>query len=186
MYKSLPVVFLDRDGVINQQAATHEYITEWENFIILPGVYEALKLLNASGYKVFIVTNQRCVARKITSLEKVNDLHEKMLHDLAIHECHVDGIYICPHDVSDNCKCRKPAPGLLLQVQEYLEENFSCTVNKSLSWIIGDSQSDVEAGRSYGINTILITHNNEPAMKNLTAENILDAVNKILCITGDD
>ncbi len=154
-YIPVPVIFLDRDGVINKQAAPHEYITSWADFVVLPGVYEALRLFNASGFMVFIVTNQRGIARKMATLEQVNALHRRMLDDFREHDCTVDGIYICPHNISDNCSCRKPKTGLLVQAQKELESSAGLTVDKSHSWMIGDSQSDIDAGRNYGVNTFL-------------------------------
>ena len=160
-YTPIPVIFLDRDGVINKPAAPHEYITDWENFVILPGVYEALRMFNASGRKIFIITNQRCIARKMATPEQINALHRKMLDDFRSHNCNVDGIYICPHGTEDNCNCRKPKTGLFLQAQKDLEESSGCTVDKGSSWMIGDSDSDIEAGKNYGVNTFLIAGEND-------------------------
>ena len=151
-YIPVPVVFLDRDGVINKPTRPHEYITDWKDFVILPGVYDALRMFNDSGFRVFVVTNQRCIARKMATLEQVNALHRKMTDDFAAHNCFIDGVYICPHDDNDNCSCRKPRTGLFLQAQKYLEES-GCTVDKSMSWMIGDALSDIEAGENYGVNT---------------------------------
>ena len=70
--ESIPVIFLDRDGVINKTAKPHEYITTWPDFVILPGVYEALRLFHGNGYKIFIATNQRCIARGLASREEID------------------------------------------------------------------------------------------------------------------
>ena len=160
-YTHVSVIFLDRDGVINKPAAPHEYITDWENFVLLPGVYEALRMFNASGRKIFIITNQRCIARKMAAAEQIEALHRKMLDDFRQHNCHVDGIYMCPHDMADNCACRKPKTGLFLQAQRDLEESSGCTVDKGTSWMIGDSDTDIEAGRNYGVNTFLVDGEND-------------------------
>ena len=154
-YIPVPVIFLDRDGVINKQARPHEYITEWRDFIILTGVYEAVRMFNANSYRIFVVSNQRCIARKIATTEQINTLHRKMLDDFKTHGCTIDGVYICPHDDGDNCSCRKPKIGLFLQAQSDIEA-LGFTVDKGSSWMIGDFVSDIEAGKNYGINTFLI------------------------------
>ena len=181
--KSNPVIFLDRDGVINKSAKPHEYITSWQNFVILPGVYEALKLFHFNGYKIFIATNQRCISRRIASQSQIDELHARMTENFALNGCNVDGIFICPHGDDDNCNCRKPKPGLLMQAQNWLESSCGLTVDKQRSWMIGDTKTDELAGISYGVNTVLI-RDEPPAkfdgMKHLTAENILAAARKIL------
>lgn len=181
--ESIPVIFLDRDGVINSPAKPHEYITRWEDFIILPGVYEALKLFHDNGYKIFIVTNQRGISRGFATLAQVQDLHTKMNEDFSRHDCCVDGIFICPHGYDDNCDCRKPKPGLMLQAQKWLEDSEGVTVDKIHSWMIGDSKTDEEAGINYGVNTALI--GGEPASLNdgkthLATNDILDSARAIL------
>ena len=181
--KSIPVIFLDRDGVINKPAQPHEYITRWEDFEILPGVCEALRLLREAGYRIFIVTNQRCISRGIATRSQIDALHERMQEEFSRNGCYVDGIYICPHGYNDNCECRKPKPGLLRQVQKYLEDSEGVTVDKNRSWIIGDSKSDEEAGIIYGVNTVLIGADSASAndgMKHLSANDILDSARAIL------
>lgn len=142
-------MFLDRDGVINKCAKAHEYITKWEDFKLLYRVPEAIKLLNNAGYKVIVISNQRCVAHGITTLEKVNVLHEKLNDVLTQGGAHIDAFYVCPHDIG-TCKCRKPETGLFLQA----EQNFS--VDKEQSYMIGDSEADIIAGQRYGVKTIFI------------------------------
>ena len=181
--KGIPIIFLDRDGVINKPAKPHEYITTWPDFEILPGVYEALRLLRESGCKIFIVTNQRCIARGMASLEEIDALHKRMTEDFARNGCFVDGIFICPHGDDDNCDCRKPKPGLLLQVQSHLEDSEGVTVDKSRSWMIGDSKTDEQAGINYGVNTVLIGGESScvnDGMKHLRADDILDSARMIL------
>ena len=168
--QAVPVIFLDRDGVINKPARPHEYILDRESFVVLPGVYEALRMFNTSGFRVFVITNQRCIARKLATLEQVNALNRYMTEDFREHGCYVDGIYICPHGDSDNCTCRKPKPGLLIQAQKDLEAS-GFTVDKESSWMIGDLESDIETGRNYGVNTFLVDVENH---------NLIYAARKIL------
>ena len=100
-----------------------------------------------------------------------------MCEDFSLHNCKIDGVFVCPHGNEDNCECRKPKPGLLFQAQKFLEETSGLTVDKKKSWLIGDSNSDIQAGKSYGINTILIDGVNE---------NILDAAKKILVMEREN
>ena len=141
------VVFLDRDGLINQQAAKHDYIKSWAEFRFLPGVPEAVHKLNDAGYLVLVVTNQRGVSRGMMTIETVDDIHENMCLELARVGAHIDGIYVCPHE-SGTCTCRKPDIGLFLQA----EQEFK--IDRHRSWMVGDSDSDVEAGRRYGVQAI--------------------------------
>lgn len=98
MDKGKKTVFLDRDGVINVQAAPHDYIRNWSQFYFLPHVEESVKRLNDHGFQVIIVTNQRGVARGLMTLADVEDIHSHMQECLKRNGAHVDGIYICPHE----------------------------------------------------------------------------------------
>lgn len=144
MYKT---VFLDRDGLLNQQAPEHDYIKSWDEFHFLPGVPEAICKLNEAGYLVLVVTNQRGVARSMMRMEDVDAIHEQMRRELATRGAAIQKVYVCPHEVG-TCTCRKPDIGLFLQA----EQEFR--IDKENSWIVGDSDSDVEAGRRYGIRAI--------------------------------
>lgn len=143
-------VFLDRDGLINERAAPHQYITRWEDFRFLPGVPESIRTLNEAGYLVLVVTNQRGVASGIMTIEAVEDIHRQMCRSLVEAGAHIDRIYVCPHDVGQ-CTCRKPDIGLFLQA----EKEFP--IDKNCSWMVGDSDTDVEAGRRYGVRSIQTT-----------------------------
>lgn len=143
-------VFLDRDGLINVQAPPHRYITKWEDFRFQTGVAESIRALNEAGYLVLVVTNQRGVARGMMTLEMVKDVHRHMCAALSEAGAHIDGIYICPHNEGE-CHCRKPEIGLFLQA----ERDFP--IDKAASWMVGDNDTDVEAGCRYGVRTILTT-----------------------------
>ena len=141
-------VFLDRDGLINRQAALHHYISNPVDFEILPGVPEAIKRLNDAEYLTIMVTNQRGVARGMLTMEQVETVHGYLQSELAKHGAHIDAIYICPH-ADGECTCRKPDIDLFLMA----EKDFD--IDKSQSWMVGDSDTDVEAGKKYGVRTIL-------------------------------
>lgn len=146
------IAFLDRDGVINEKAPPHDYIKSWAEFRFKPGAIEGIKLLNEAGYKVVIVTNQRGIARGMMAEEMLNEIHQNMIEVLKTHGAVIDAIFYCPHE-NGTCTCRKPDIGLFLQA----EKNFM--IDKSRSFIIGDSQSDIEAGKRYGIKSYLICSN---------------------------
>lgn len=143
------MIFLDRDGVINRKAPPHDYIKSVNEFQLLSGAGEAIHLLNAAGYKVVIVTNQRGIARGLMTMKDLNQIHQFMKKELLSFDAHIDDIFVCPHDIGQ-CHCRKPDIGLFLQA----EKNFK--INKDKSYMIGDSRTDIEAGKNYGIKTISI------------------------------
>src|ERR1043165_1767277 len=106
--------FLDRDGVINRKAHKGEYITRWEDLRFLPGVAEAIALLKQSGYLVVVITNQRCVAKGQITIPELEALHQRMREHLAKSGAVIDAVYYCPHEKEPVCRCRKPAPAMLL------------------------------------------------------------------------
>lgn len=166
-------VFLDRDGVINECASMHNYIKDWKEFVFIPGVERAIYRLNRADYEVFIVTNQRGVARGIMTLEMLENIHEKMKAQLKQFDAHITDIFICTHDLYE-CTCRKPAIGMFLQAER------KYTYLKTGSFMIGDSLSDIEAGKNYGISTILINSARYNNCADYLCANLLEAVDYIL------
>ncbi len=163
-------VFFDRDGVINKKAPPHQYICSWEEFEFLPHVAEAIKDLNRRGFLVVIISNQRGVARGMLSVEKLDEIHARMLKELHDQGAVIDGIYYCPHNYEDNCDCRKPKPGMLLEAAKDLD------IDLSESFMVGDSEDDIAAGKAAGCKTVLVSppdshdssfviHNSDPASK---------------------
>ncbi len=147
---SLTAVFLDRDGVLNEKMPEGRYVTSWSDFNLLPDVPESIARLNHAGLRVFVVTNQRCVALGLCTAADVVAIHSALQNLLKSRGAHVDGIYFCPHDKRE-CKCRKPLPGLYEQA---LSEYPDITATKSA--MIGDSHSDIEFGRRLGMLTVFI------------------------------
>jgi len=143
-------VFLDRDGVINRKLE-NDYVKKWDEFCFLPGVFSAIEAIREKGYLVIVVTNQRGIAKGLMTEEDLEEIHRKMQKELKKHRAQVDDIFYCPHDISDNCNCRKPEPGMLIQAQKKWDIDFA------QSFIIGDSESDIEAGRRVGVRGILTT-----------------------------
>jgi len=168
--------FLDRDGVINRKAHKGEYITRWEDLRFLPGVAEAIALLKQSGYLVVVITNQRCVAKGQITIPELEALHQRMREHLAKSGAVIDAVYYCPHEKEPVCRCRKPAPGMLLDAAR------DHKIDLTASWMIGDSKIDVEAGRNAGCKTAWLDAGNETAevSADLTAPSLLDAVQQIL------
>jgi len=141
-------VFLDRDGVINRKPPEGDYVTRWEDFHILPGVAEGIALLNRAAFLVIVVTNQRCVAKGLMSAAELEKMHERMTEVLGKAGAIVDGTFYCPHEIEPACDCRKPAPGMLLNAARLHG------IDLPASWMIGDSDIDVEAGRNAGCKTV--------------------------------
>ena len=168
-------VFLDRDGVINQKPTEGEYITSWQDFHILPGVADGIALLNQAGYKVVVVTNQRCVAKDQLSVTDLEKIHERMSETLSRAGAQLDGIYYCPHDYTPPCDCRKPAPGMLLEAARVHG------IDLRSSWMIGDSEIDMKAGVNAGCKTARVLSKSEfTDHVDITASSLLDSVRQIL------
>lgn len=151
-------IFLDRDGTINKYVGFLRNIDEFE---LLPGVSEAIRMINASGYLAVVVTNQPVIARGEVSFEELDNIHCKMETLLGKDGAYIDGVYFCPHhphkgyegeipELKIECDCRKPKPGMLLKASEELN------IDLKASYMIGDSDSDVQAGEAAGCNSIKI------------------------------
>jgi len=164
-------VFLDRDGTIAKDVP---YCSRPEDFILLPGAAEGIRLLNKHGFKVVIITNQSGIARGYFTEEMLSRIHDKMRRDLAKSSAHVDAIYYCPHHPDDHCECRKPKPKMLLQAASDLN------IDLGKSYVIGDKNIDIEMGENAGCQTILIAEGNKETDKqapcpDYTASSIDDA-----------
>jgi D-glycero-D-manno-heptose 1,7-bisphosphate phosphatase len=138
-----PALFLDRDGVIIENRP--EYIRSWEDVAIFPQAVSALSRVRASPYKIVVVTNQSVVGRGILSFQEAKAINQRLISELERAGCRIDGVFICPHAPEENCICRKPQPGLILQAVQ----THSVDVSRSL--MIGDAWSDLQAGQSAGI-----------------------------------
>lgn len=144
-------VFLDRDGTLNVKAPEGEYVTSPADLRLLPGAAEAVRRLNEAGLFVAVVTNQRGIARGLLSLRAYTQIMARLAALLATHGAHLDAVYVCPHEIAA-CDCRKPAPGLLFRA---VGEHPDIDLRQSV--IVGDAESDVEAGRRAGIWTIRLS-----------------------------
>lgn len=141
-------VFLDRDGVINASVVRggKPYPPDRASEVeILPGVGDALAALRRAGYLLVVVTNQPDVARGTQTREAVDAIHARLVAELPL-----DAVYVCPHDDPDNCACRKPKPGLLVDAATALG------IDRGTSFMVGDRWRDIEAGRAAGCRTIFV------------------------------
>jgi len=147
----LKTVFVDRDGVINQERS--DYVKSISELEIYPNVAKNIKLLKDAGFLVIVITNQSAVNRGIVTHEMINQIHNSIQDHLKKHGTFLDGFYYCPHTPNENCNCRKPKSGLLEKA--ILELN----IDLNSSWMIGDSDSDIEAADSIGCKAIKINDN---------------------------
>ncbi len=151
-------VFLDRDGVVNKYVG---FLTDINDFELIGGVEEAIKLINQSGYLAIVVTNQPVIARGEVSLEELQQIHNKMETLLGEKGAYLDDVFYCPHhphkgfvgersEYKIQCECRKPNPGMLFQAAE------KYNIELSSSWMVGDNESDMQAGEAAGCKVAFI------------------------------
>ena len=156
-------IFLDRDGVLNWNVfnpLTGEYESPLtpEQFVLLPGVISALRLLRASGYWLFLVSNQPNYAKGKTSMDMLNAIHHKLKTILQNEEISFEAFYYCFHhpDFTGECLCRKPSPYFLFKARD------TFAVSLADSWMIGDRATDIACGRAAGVRTIRIYDSSVP------------------------
>jgi len=153
----MKVVFLDRDGVINQYPGDTKYVNNWGEFKFIPGSIEGIKKLNSCGFKLYVVSNQAGVSKGLYSQEDLDEINENMLKELKVQGTKIDGIHYCTHSKGDNCDCRKPKAGLLRQAVLNSGMTFKS------SFLVGDSFMDMEAARCFGAKTLLVLSGKEKA-----------------------
>ena len=169
-------VFLDRDGTLNKYVG---FLRSADEFELLPGAAEAVKMINKSGYLAIVVTNQPVIARGECSWEELQKIHDKMETELGKEGAFLDGIYVCPHhkdkgfegerpEYKFDCDCRKPKAGLFLQAAK----DFN--IDLSQSFMIGDSDRDVEAGENAGCRKSVKVETNE-------GEGLVEAMKVAIC-----
>jgi histidinol-phosphate phosphatase family protein len=146
---SKPCIFFDRDGIVNESPGPG-YVERWEDFHLQPGFVAALKTVTAKGCPAVIITNQQGVAKGLYSEEVLNGIHRNMRAQLRAHGVDVLDIFQCTHLVAEGCACRKPKPGMLFDAAQ------RHGLDLSSSWMIGDSEKDVEAGAAAGCKTIRV------------------------------
>ena len=136
------VVFLDRDGTINRDSPG--YIKSREEFEFLPGSLEAIKALTVNGYTIIVITNQSALPRQLISRDELEYIHSMMLQSVRSIGGEIKDIFFCPHMPDDDCDCRKPAPGLILEAQHKHSIDLADAV------MVGDSYRDIGCGINAG------------------------------------
>ena len=173
-------IFLDRDGTINKYVG---FLRNIEEFELIDGVDESIKMINNSGYLAIVITNQPVIARGEVTTEELDRIHNKMETLLGKSGAYLDGVYYCPHhphkgfegEISNlkiDCECRKPKPGLILQAAK----DFNIDLNNS--WMIGDSKNDILCGKNAGCKTAFI--GNEYFGQDLSGKSLKDLIERIL------
>ena len=173
-------VFLDRDGTLNKYVGFQRNIDDFE---LIDGVAEAVTKINASGYLAIVVTNQPVIARGEMTVPQLKEIHNKMETLLGGEGAYLDGLYYCPHhphkgydgevpELKIECECRKPKPGMLLKAAD--EYN----IDLGNSWMVGDGENDVKAGKAAGCKTALIGEGDFG--QDMTVGSLLEFVQKVL------
>ena len=144
----LDAVFLDRDGVINENRTDH--VKNWSEFDFLPGALDAIARFTQAGVRVFVITNQAIVNRGVVSRDSVEFLNRRMVQEIEHHGGKVEAVAYCPHRPDEACFCRKPQPGLISALALHHRVNLRHAVT------IGDAMSDIDAGLAVGCRAMLV------------------------------
>lgn len=144
----MSIVFLDRDGVINENLPG--YVRHWDEFRFLPGACDAIAKLTAAGHRIIICTNQAGIATAEVLRQDLEEIHQRMLAEIEQAHGYVEHVYYCPHGKRAGCFCRKPRPGMLLRAHYEL----GCDLTNAV--FVGDSMTDVQAAISAGVFPILV------------------------------
>ena len=142
------VVFLDRDGVINEDSPN--YVKNWKEFHFIPGSLDAIKKLHDNHFTTIVITNQSVVGRKISSPENLDEIHRNMSDAVKRHGGSLRDIFFCPHRPEDGCVCRKPKPEMIFQAQKKYD------INLSTACMVGDSAKDIECALNAGLKHALL------------------------------
>lgn len=183
MNKSTKIAFIDRDGVINVDSG---YVYCWSDFRIIPGVIDGLILLNKIGYLPVIVTNQSGIARGMYSYSQYRELTAKYVEYLRNKGAYILDVVCCPHHPDGivkmyavNCQCRKPKPGLLLS----LSNKYGIDYKNSI--MIGDKETDIQAGRSAGVGICIRIGDEVCSAADVVCKSLFDAVLRISNVVSD-
>lgn len=151
MKKKFDTLFLDRDGVINHKIE-NDYVKSIQDFKFIPEFIYVVKDLSLLFNRIIIITNQQGIGKGLMSISDLNEIHEYMLNTINDNNGKIDKIYFCPHLASENCFCRKPSPGMIQKAfQDYPD------IDRSKSYFIGDSDSDMQAGKAEKLISIKVS-----------------------------
>jgi D-glycero-D-manno-heptose 1,7-bisphosphate phosphatase len=141
----VPAIFLDRDGTLMRDV---DYCGDPTDVHVFTGTGEALRKLKRAGYKLIIITNQSAIGRGYFTEERYRTVERELVRQLG--DELIDASYFCPHTPKDDCVCRKPHPGMILQAAQDHQ------LDLGRSFFVGDKSSDLECGRSAGVKTVLV------------------------------
>ncbi len=153
-------LFLDRDGVINRRIVG-DYVKEWEQFEVLPGVFEAIRKFTSIFGRIVVVSNQQGVGKGLMTEQQMNEIHQNMLKEVADHGGRIDAVYFSPHLEKSGSFMRKPAIGMALRARNHFPE-----IRFKQSVMAGDSLSDMVFGKRIGMKTVFLCENHTPAKVN--------------------
>ncbi|MFU8768456.1 MAG: D-glycero-beta-D-manno-heptose 1,7-bisphosphate 7-phosphatase [Desulfotignum sp.] len=161
------VVFLDRDGVINQDSP--HYVRHPDAFHFIPGSRQAIALLTRHGFDIILITNQSVIGRKMVTPRTLDLIFDKLCQGIDAAGGRILDIFFCPHTPDAGCDCRKPLPGLFFQARD----RYAIDLSRSL--MVGDSATDIMAARSAGCGraVLVATGNGRQAFQTLTAQGML-------------
>ena len=151
MIEKNKAIFLDRDGVLNKKRS--DYVKSINELKIFPNIEKEISKLKMKGFLIIVITNQSVINRGIITIEELEKIHSAIQKVLVKSKTSIDRFYFCPHRPDENCECRKPNPGLILQAMN----EFS--IDASKSWMVGDSITDIQAGEKAGCKTIFLKKN---------------------------
>ncbi len=164
----MKTIVLDRDGVINEDSDS--YIKSPDEWLPIEGSLQAISLLHKNGFRIAIATNQSGLGRGLFDGAALAAIHHKMYSMVEDNDGYIDGIFFCPHGPNEGCRCRKPATGLL----EQIESEFQCALPGA--YLVGDSLKDLQAARSYSMQPILVRTGKGSATESVLANNGLSDV----------
>jgi histidinol-phosphate phosphatase family protein len=154
----MKVVFLDRDGVINQFPGNGNYVTRVKNLHFIPRSLEAIRLLTENGYTIFVVSNQAGVGKGVFSQDKLNRITKKMLTEVKKTGGNIKRVYYCTHRSEDNCNCRKPGIGSIIKAMQSMNKSIR---SAKKTFLVGDTKDDILAGHNAGCSTIFVLSGRE-------------------------
>ena len=157
-------IFLDRDGVINEDRA--DYVKSWEEFRFIKGARQALKKIHKAGIPVVVISNQSVIGRGIITEADLSVIHNRMLRAIQKSGSFITKIYYCPHHPDDHCHCRKPRIGLLKKAAKEMGLDLTKCI------LVGDNLKDIQAGKRAGCRTVLVQtgHGGKTITKILTTQ----------------
>ena len=183
-----PAIFIDRDGTINEDTG---YVSSPGELIVYPWAAEAVRLVNESGMKAIVITNQSGVARSLYTERTLGAIHDRLTRELSESGARIDGIYYCPHhpEIGDEtyrkrCECRKPRPGMMIEAARDHQ------IDLAASYVIGDKASDINLAAEVGARGVLVLtgygretlrrRDRWPCEPAIVADDLLGAVRQIL------